>query len=87
MIRRTMTSRLPSIHPFAGIDVFVGKPKRFGGLEEILFGREKFVGSRQHNSAQALRREVNEFRKISIAFCEIGHRSSTRPMAGVTNFP
>src|SRR5450432_4683706 len=51
---RAAPARLPAVHPFAEIGIFVFDENRRASLEQVLFRGKEFVIGKQHRSTKSL---------------------------------
>ena len=58
--RRASAARLPTIHPFAAVSVFIWNKDSATCFQEILLLREEFIVREQRDTADACRCQINE---------------------------
>src|SRR2546423_6389950 len=58
--RRASAARLPTIHPFAAVSVFIWNKDSATCFQEILLLREEFIVCEQRDTADACRCQINE---------------------------
>ncbi len=60
---RALAARLPTVHPFSAVGVFVWNEDRFGGFEQVFFWREEVVTRCERDAADEFGSEIDQARE------------------------
>jgi hypothetical protein len=68
MLGSAVAAGFPAVHPFSGVDVFVGDENGGAGFEEIFFGREEIVGGGEDGASEAFGGQVDQIGEVRHGF-------------------